>query len=208
MTITRLLIARHGNTFAREEVVTRLGRTDKPLAPSGEAQAARIGAFLKTEGLLPDVGFTSTLQRTIRTAEIIREHIPLSFPLHALEMFDEIDYGVDENRPETEVVARLGTEALRLWDEEAIPPDGWHVDVPALITMWHDFSARLLREYHGKTVLVVTSNGIARFAPHLTGDYAAFRAAHPLKLRTGALGLLTHNDPATHWHCHWWNRTA
>jgi 2,3-bisphosphoglycerate-dependent phosphoglycerate mutase len=208
MTTTHLLIARHGNTFAKGEVVTRLGKTDKPLVASGEAQAERIVSFLTAEGLLPDVAFTSTLQRTRRMAEIIRDATALPFPTYALEQFDEIDYGEDENRPESDVIARLGAEAIRLWDEEAIPPQGWQVDVPTLIAAWQDFAGQLLREHHGKTTLVVTSNGIARFAPYLTGDYSAFRATHSLKLRTGGLCLLTHDRSATHWQCEWWNRAV
>jgi 2,3-bisphosphoglycerate-dependent phosphoglycerate mutase len=203
---TRLLIARHGNTFTEGEMVTRLGKTDKELVASGEAQAHRIGAWLCENALLPDVAFTSTLQRTIRTAEIIRDNSPLPFPIHALSQFDEIDYGEDENRPETEVIARLGLEALRLWDEEAIAPDGWHVDASAIIAAWHIFAKRIMKEYQGKKVLVVTSNGIARFAPYLTGDYATFRDKHTLKMRTGGLSLITHEADATHWHCEWWNR--
>ena len=42
--------------------------------------------------------------------------------------------------------------------------------------------------YKDKTVLAITSNGIARFAPHLTGSFDAFD--QDIKIATGALCAL------------------
>src|SRR5690606_291260 len=103
-----------------------------------------------------------------------------------LDIFSEIDYGQDENRPEEEVLARLGAQALRDWDERAVVPQGWKADPAAIARQWEDFAQGLLRDHPGATALVVTSNGTARFAPRLTGDFEGFRARHPLKLSTGA----------------------
>jgi 2,3-bisphosphoglycerate-dependent phosphoglycerate mutase len=203
---TRLLIARHGNTFAPGDVVTRVGKhTDLPLVASGEEQARALGRYLLAERLIPDVAYSSTLQRTIRMAELVREIMGTSFPIQPLSLFDEIDYGVDENQPETKVIDRIGVDALHRWDTEAIVPPGWHVDVAAIIQGWQDFAAMLLQAHPGKTALVVTSNGIARFAPYLLGDIATFTLSHTLKLATGAVCLLEHHAGNTKWECRLWN---
>ncbi|MBV8061284.1 MAG: histidine phosphatase family protein [Alphaproteobacteria bacterium] len=194
---TRLIIARHGNTFNPGDIVTRVGgRTDLPLTDSGMEQGRKLGLWLQANNMLPDVVYTSTLRRTQQTARAALSAAETERPLSSLPQFDEIDYGVDENRPEAEVVARLGEQALRDWDERALVPEGWRVDVDLLIRDWMAFGDMLRTEQKGLTILVVTSNGIARFAPHMTGDFAAVAARHNIKLKTGALALLSCTDDA------------
>lgn len=200
MTVTRLLVVRHGNTFGPGDVVTRVGRTDLPLVESGLAQGRMLGRYLKSIGLVPDAIFTSKLQRTVQTAEQAQAELGTALPLTPLTIFNEIDYGPDENKPEEEVVARLGEAALKLWDSEGVVPDGWNVDPAAIIGNWKAFAAGLAP---GKTAMVVTSNGIARFAPHLTGDFDVFRAAHSIKISTGALCIFENDGRG--WACTAWN---
>jgi 2,3-bisphosphoglycerate-dependent phosphoglycerate mutase len=201
---TTLLIARHGNTFSKGDVVTRVGaRTDMPLSPSGLEQGRKLGFFLRDKNLLPDVVFTSALRRTRQTAEQALAAANVARTLNVEPLFNEIDYGIDENRPEADVVARVGADALKAWDEDAVVPDGWKVDVSTIIQGWIDFGSRVAGEFAGKKILVVTSNGIARFAPHLTGDFEAFRREHPLKISTGALCVFAHE--AGVWRVEEWN---
>jgi probable phosphoglycerate mutase len=204
---TLLMIARHGNTFSPGDVVTRVGaRTDLPLSPSGLEQGWRLGLYLREKNLLPDAVYTSSLQRTTQTAEQAFAAADITRDINVNPLFNEIDYGIDENKPEAEVVARVGAEALKAWDEDAVVPDGWKVDVPTIIRGWIDFGEKIARDEAGKKILVVTSNGIARFAPHLTGDFAGFRRAHKLKISTGALCLLAHEGGA--WKIEGWNIKA
>ena len=117
---TRLIVARHGNTFAPGVVPTRVGcRTDLPLVASGEAQARRIGKFLRLHQMVPDVVFAAPLKRSLDTARLAVEALGLDLPITSDERFSEIDYGPDENQPESVVVARIGEQALRDWDEHA-----------------------------------------------------------------------------------------
>jgi len=87
--------------------------------------------------------------------------------------------------------------------EEGIAPEGWKVDVAALKKGWMNFSSHVLEEYAGEVILIVTSNGIARFAPEITGDFDGFRKEHKIKLSTGALGILKHEGGV--WRCEGWN---
>lgn len=202
---TRLLIARHGNTFAPGETVRRVGTTDLALAESGLLQGYALGAYLKQEQLIPDVIFTSTLLRTIQTAEQAQKAMCTHLPMENLSIFNELDYGPDENQPEEQVIARLGKEALAAWETQARVPHGWHVSPMEIITNWQHFAEQLRQQYQGKTCLVITSNGIARFAPYLTGNFAAFSAQYPIKIATGALCIFTNEKASTTWNCLEWN---
>ncbi|MCB9982361.1 MAG: histidine phosphatase family protein [Rhodospirillales bacterium] len=202
--MTTLIIARHGNTFGPEDTPTRVGRhTDLPLVEKGRAQAKAIGQYLKENKLIPDVVYASHLRRTVETAEIAIKETGVSNPVYQLGIFDEIDYGPDENKPEEDVIARIGKQAIADWDEHAIVPDEWKVNPGEIIQNWHDFADQVCAHDDEETALVVTSNGIARFAPHITGDFETFASGHRIKLATGALGILKHE--AGRWRVVAWN---
>jgi broad specificity phosphatase PhoE len=179
-----LYIVRHGNTFDKGDVVTRVGgRTDLPLSVSGRRQTEALAEHFAQAG----AGFasirSSPLKRTRATAEAIRGHQP-DAPEIVTDLFlREIDYGPDENRPEPEVVARIGPAALNAWELKMIPPPGWHVDPQALIGNWQELFAKL-RDKPGNH-LIVTSNGIARFAIAAAGE-----SRTDAKLSTGAYGVV------------------
>jgi 2,3-bisphosphoglycerate-dependent phosphoglycerate mutase len=202
---TRLLIARHGNTFAPGETVRRVGITDLPLVESGLMQGRLLGHYLQQNKLIPDVIYTSTLQRAIQTAEQAQAAIPTHLPIEHLVIFNEIDYGQDENQPEEQVLARLGREALQAWETEAKVPEGWNVAPSTIIQNWQAFALNIKQHHVGKTILVITSNGIARFAPHLTGNFSAFAAHHGIKIATGALCIFETTPADDHWYCSQWN---
>jgi len=198
--MTRLLIARHGNTFDKGDVIRRVGLgTDLPLSESGKEQARLLGDFLKEKYSEIAAVYTSQLQRTYQTAEIALGDVPMA----RLSIFNEIHYGPDEGKPEDEVIARLGKEALELWDTQAIPPQGWKVDPQKIEAGWKDFAKRIVKEHPEETVLVVTSNGVARFAPAILPDPAAFKANNNIKLSTGALASLVYKDGQ--WSSEFWN---
>lgn len=192
--MTTLIIARHGNTFGPDDTPTRVGaRTDLPLVESGQAQARKLGAWLKDKKLYPEVAYSSELKRTIQTAEIALEALGYKQPVFPLHIFNEIDYGVDENQTEETVINRIGAQAIADWDKKAIVPDGWDFSPDTCIENWKNFAAQILKdnkEDEDDVVLVVTSNGIARFAPYLAGNFESFADNHKIKLSTGALGLL------------------
>ncbi len=178
MNYGRVYIVRHGNTFDKGDVLRRVGgRTDLPLSTSGQAQAKQLAEAFK--GIKFAEAYSSDLKRTRQTAEAI-----LGEQAYALATFlTEIDYGPDEGRPETDVVARIGQAALDLWDTQAIPPKGWHVDPQDLRTAWQ---ACLASCSPHENTLIVTSNGVARFLL----DVVDGGAEAPRKLRTGSYGII------------------
>lgn len=206
MTTTTLIIARHGNTFAPDETPRRVGaRTDLPLVPSGQEQARKLGRYLHDHNLTPARIYTSQLQRTKQTAQLACIEMGIDIPVAATDIFNEIDYGFDENKPEDQVIARIGDAALKSWENDAVMPEGWSPAPREIRQTWLAFAGSLLRDHEGEKTMVVTSNGIARFALHLTADWTETIATHGLKLSTGALGILTRKKDASEWTVAGWN---
>jgi len=204
MSKTTLIIARHGNTFGPDDTPTRVGvHTDIPLVDSGKEQARMLGEYLKRNALAPDVVYASALKRADQTAKLALEAMDSDVKVWTEAIFNEIDYGPDENKPELEVIARIGKDAIAAWNESAVVPPGWQVDPDAITKGWLEFGQRCVTTHAGQTLMVVTSNGVARFAPHLTGDFEAFVQKHDIKLSTGALAVLEHDGKA--WTAKSWN---
>lgn len=192
--MTTLYVVRHGNTFDKGDTITRVGaRTDLPLSVSGAAQAEALATHF--ESLAPQgfhAAYCSPLLRTRQTAEAILSAQTSGREFETLEFLREVDYGPDENRPEDEVIARIGEEALRAWDEHAVPPPGWEIEPEQLKAAWRDLFVELGKTSADRPVLIVTSNGIARFLLDAVTAYAAEPAS--IKLKTGAYGTVRISD--------------
>ena len=202
--MTRIFIARHGNTFGPNDTPLRVGaRTDLPLVPSGLRQAAALGMYLRENNIKIDLVFSGPLKRAQQTATQALEHAGQKQHIIIDESFNEIDYGPDEGKVEAEVIARIGAEAIKKWDSDAVVPDGWQVNPEQMIQDWHGFADKCKRDFAGKNILVTTSNGTARFAPYLTGNYADFCQKHHIKLSTGAVGCFVLDGD--NWRCEYWN---
>lgn len=177
-----LYIVRHGNTFDKGDIVTRVGgRTDLPLSLSGQAQARNLADHFSTATFV--TARSGPLKRTRETANAILAAQPKAPELTTDLFLREIDYGPDENRPEDEVITRIGKPALEAWERDSIPPPGWRVDPAAIIGNWQEVFAEL-RDQSGSH-LIVTSNGIARFALNAAGA-----KRHDAKLATAAWGVI------------------
>jgi 2,3-bisphosphoglycerate-dependent phosphoglycerate mutase len=201
--MTTLIIARHGNTFEKGEIPRRVGcRTDLPLVESGRVQATAMGAWLKRAGLRPHPIYCSDLKRTQQTAELALSEAGYKEPIYPLSIFNEIDYGPDENKTEDDVIARIGTKAIADWDEKAVVPPGWNFNPADCIENWKNFAAHMIEDEQ-ECVMVVTSNGIARFAPYILPNFDDFAAQYPLKISTGAICVLSHDNGQ--WHVVGWN---
>jgi len=182
--LARLIIVRHGNTFDPGDTPTRVGaRTDLPLSTSGERQAAALATHFRDTGFT--AAFCSPLLRTRQTACAILAGRAGAPALLILPFLTEIDYGPDENQTEDAVIARIGAETIDAWDTDATPPRGWHVDPVALRAAWTGLLARAADLDCDANVLIVTSNGIARFLPDVVNELPI---ALERKLKTGAWG--------------------
>ncbi len=94
-----------------------------------------------------------------------------------------------------------GKKVLAAWDGSAEVPPGWDVDAEAIRQNWNAFAGQIAPS---ETVLLVSSNGVIRFAPHLlkTG-YPQFSAEHKIKVSTG--GVCVFENDGSGWTCAVWN---
>lgn len=222
---TTLIVARHGNTFEKGDVILRVGaRTDLPLTAEGRAQGRRLGAKLAESDLRPTAFYSAPLRRTLETASEIASAQELNAEPLVEEFLTELDYGADDGRPEAEVARRLGQvelgddaknatpeeleaaglTALKRWDAEKRLPLGWaflQERVDRLGDDWRSFAARIVVEHSGETVVATTSNGIARFATAILPPDAPI--PEKLKLATGAFGVFVWNGES--WRLDAWN---
>ena len=188
--MTDIFIVRHGNTFDKGDTVTRVGaRTDLPLSQSGLAQAEALAAHFTTiEPNGFDRAYCSPLVRTRQTAEAILAQSTGAPELETLEFLREVDYGPDENMPEPDVVARIGEAALLAWETDAVPAPGWEIDPEKVKADWRTLLRDLATQMLNRPVLIVTSNGIARFV--LDAVTVHQTDLDSIKLKTGAYGRL------------------
>jgi len=93
---------------------------------------------------------------------------------------------------------------LKKWDSEAVLPRAWEHLAPRAAQLekdWAEFGKKIASDFAGKTVVAVTSNGIARFSKVLLdGDEAL---GGNLKLATGAYGIYIYENGA--WRSEKWN---
>jgi broad specificity phosphatase PhoE len=181
--MSRFVIVRHGNTFEAGEPPRRIGaRTDLPLTAAGRAQAEALGRHFAARDLQFTRVLSGPLARARDTARLLLPFLETRPPVETAAFLNEVDHGPDENQPEEAVLARIGAEALRRWDDEGLAPAGWQVDRDMRLAAWRQLFAETPADGQ---VLLVTSNGAARFAL-----LAAGLARGGLKLRTGAWGII------------------
>ncbi|MCC8089008.1 MAG: histidine phosphatase family protein [Rikenellaceae bacterium] len=205
-----LIIARHGNTFRPGETPTRVGaKTDLPLVETHCGTS--IGKYLINRELIPSEIHAAPLLRTMQTAELAIEAMGIDLMVKPNSDFTEIDYGPDENRTEEEVMSRLGggdpeagKTVLDAWNANATVPEGWKVDPERIIANWLEFAAKIA-DKPDKITMLVSSNGIIRFAPYITGDFQKFSSEHDIKVVTGGLCIFRKEDTDKFWTCVEWN---
>ena len=209
--MSRIIIARHGNTFKTGEIPRRIGsKTDIPLVEYHKAES--IGKYLKYNGLVPSVVYAAPLLRTVETAEIAVRVMEIESKVLKLNEFSEIDYGLDENCTDEEIFMRLGKgnrdkgiQIIDAWNKNAITPEGWQADSAKIRQTWVDFANRTLHSHRGQNILIVSSNGIIRFAPYLTGNFEKFSEEHDIKVSTGGICVFEYNEDEKKWRCCGWN---
>lgn len=184
----RIIIARHGNTFAHGQQPRRIGsRSDPALTSEGQQQARALGRHFAQRCAGIDEVLTGPLLRARQTSEIIRRELRRTERVRISPWLNEIDHGPDEGKNDERIVARIGADALAAWDKSGVFPPGWVDDGEWRIAAWRCFFAT----NSGTTSLLVTSNGAARFA--LIAAHLSSAPPH-LKLRTGAFGELDVDD--------------
>jgi len=192
----RLILARHGNTFAPGETVVWVGaRSDLPLSGKGPEQAKAIGDALSQAGISISKISSGPLQRTRETASLAASVIGYDPDLIAIDQrLIEIDYGLWEGKTSNQICAEYGEAALSAWEQDGKWPveAQWLPSQDELMQRVGSFIGELA-DAHTETenLLVVTSNGLLRAFGQLAGSTLAAS-----KMATGHLSItkLTRNS--------------
>lgn len=208
--MARLLLARHGNTFAPGDTPVMVGaKSDLPLVERGVGQAQALGNALRIAGIDPHRVFAGPLRRTADFARIALAEARLTRPVIIDERLREIDYGPWEGRSDAELEAAGQGAALAGWRERSVWPAeaGWQPEeaqLQARILAFAEEAVEGLPEEDD--VLVISSNGVLRYFLKLVpGAFEKAIAEGTAKLGTGRLSALTHHDEDG-WAVVFWNR--
>jgi 2,3-bisphosphoglycerate-dependent phosphoglycerate mutase len=183
----RLLLARHGqSTTNAADVFT--GWSDPPLTDLGVAEAHGMAATLADADAIPDVIFTSSLQRTIHTAAIVRDDLGLSIDLQSSHALDERDYGDLTGMNKAEIAERYGADQTRIWRRSwsATPPNGESLRDTAARVLPYYLRGILPTVLRDRTVLVVAHGNSLR-ALMIALEGVSPNAAETVEIGTGAI---------------------
>jgi broad specificity phosphatase PhoE len=179
--MSKLLMARHGNTFGPGDKVVWVGANeDLPLVDKGEEQATHLGKTLREAGVLPERIISGPLCRTWRAADLIADQVGYRGDIAIDQRLKEIDYGSWGGKSCDEIISEFGQEAHRVWNEDHRRPDGvdWSPDEA---TLKRNALAAMADAAAGEGLaLIITSNGVLRYMyGALTGTKA------DVKVKTG-----------------------
>lgn len=123
--VHKLVVLRHGESQWNHENKF-CGWIDIPLSAKGENEAKHAGELLLKYDIKPDVMFTSMLQRSIKTGQIILETIGrMWIPDVKTWRLNERHYGAFQGRDKGEVFREYGHDRYQYYrrDFEAVPPE-------------------------------------------------------------------------------------
>lgn len=207
--MTKLILARHGNTFEADETPRYVGcRSNLPLTFVGEEQARCLGLALKDRHFLPIRTFSGPLERQYSTAQIALRALKAAVALkngavcysansldpevQKVNALAEIDLGKWEGLTKPEIEEKWANELIA-WEEQFVWPQEIFGSTKAERTS--GIVEFLHQQVHGcpndQVVFAVTSNGILRLIYALYGPGAGnAEQVKRSKVATGAYCVL------------------
>jgi broad specificity phosphatase PhoE len=167
MTMTRVLLIRHGETDWNASGRWQ-GRAPVPLNAVGLGQAERLGRYLASNGFRIDAVYSSDLKRAMQTAVAVTT--PLKLDIHPEPRLREIDLGDWQGLTRDEAAA-WDAERYAIYhaDRQATPiPNGesWDQVKVRVRGVFDDLAAR----HRGQTIALISHGGtIGRLLESLYG---------------------------------------
>jgi alpha-ribazole phosphatase len=155
--LIKIYIARHGETTWNAEGRAQ-GRSDPDLSPKGYGQSLILLERLKDRPI--SAIYTSTLRRSILTAQPIAGHLGL--PICRQPELDEIALGIMEGVQFDDIDERTRTEWERFRENRLtyhIPGAENYTDVSNRV---RPFKERILRDHEEQEILIVAHRGVNR----------------------------------------------
>ncbi len=111
----KLVLIRHGESIWNKENLFT-GWTDVDLSDRGRAEAKEGGEYLKKEGYVFDVAYTSVLKRAIRTLWIVLDEMDLMWiPVHRDWRLNERHYGALQGLNKAQTAEKYGEAQVKIW---------------------------------------------------------------------------------------------
>lgn len=204
----KLLVARHGNTFASGDKIIYAGsNNDLPLVEKGFEQAVALSRYLKDENLIPTAVYAAPLLRTKDYAKTVISKLNLNLKVNITDKLIELDYGDWGGKTKEEIIDMGFEEELSAWDKSGVFPDNanWiakEEDIKQSILAFSDF---IKSRYSDRdTILLVSSNGVIRYFLNLiTGLYKEYKDKELLKVKTGSISIFSLEG--NNWNLDNWN---
>ena len=188
----RLLLVRHGESETNAANVFT-GWTDPALTEKGEEEARQVGAMLRGKSIRVDRSFTSVLQRSTRSLDIILDALRQpDIPTSANAALNERDYGELTGLNKAAAATKWGEEQVRRWRRS-------YADAPPGGESLRDTMARVLAYYVARMLPAVMDGGTTLVVSHgntLRGLIMALDEMRPdeierFDLSTGATHLFS-----------------
>jgi broad specificity phosphatase PhoE len=172
--LIKIYVARHGETTWNAEGKIQ-GRSDPDLSPKGYAQSLILLEKVKDKPL--SAIYTSTLKRSILTAQPIAQHLGLAVQIRT--ELDEIAFGIFEGVKFSEVDGSLRMEWEQFKENRLtyhIPGAENYTDVANRV---RPFKEKILRDHQNQEILIVAHRGVNRM---LLGLLLEFSLEEALKI--------------------------
>lgn len=159
-----LVLTRHGQSqWNLENRFT--GWVDVPLTPLGEDEARKAGTKLKAMNFVPDIAFTSELQRAQRTLALMLEEMKISnLPIVRDVALNERHYGDLQGKNKAETAKEFGEDQVHIWRRsfDIAPPKGESLKDTAARTLPYFRSHIVPKLKEGKNVLIAAHGNSLR----------------------------------------------
>ena len=186
----RIYVARHGETTWNVEGRIQ-GRSDPGLSPKGHDQSLALLEQLRDRPI--SAIYTSTLQRSILTAQPIAQHFGL--PIQKQSELDEIAFGILEGKQ----ILNIDGEAKMEWERfrenrmtYRIPGAENFTDVA---TRLGPFKEKILRNHKGQEILIIGHKIVNRFLIGMLLEYPP-EDVPKLEQNNGCVYLVERNSEA------------
>jgi len=148
---TKIFLARHGQTNWNREGRIQ-GWTDTELNEVGKKQAQALFNYLKQENI--KVIYTSTLKRTIQTAEPFAKKT--SIPIRNIKELREMNMGVLQGHLNSEPEVRKELNLMKKNLNYKVSNGESYIDFYRRVSA---FMERILKKHRNETILIIGHNG-------------------------------------------------
>jgi len=185
----QLLLARHGNTFEKNEIPRYVGAvTDLPLTDYGREQADKIAKYIAAQKINLKNIYFGPLKRQSESAAIIHSSFPMTSTLSLVSELSEINYGPWEGLTRQEIQNKWPME-FSAWTEKGVWPNTVFPETEnqfrSRLSSWLQSLSH--ENVESQAALAVTSNGTLRYIYALVCGEVTLKTPSISKVGTGRL---------------------